>query len=266
MHDRSFASLDRWVAAERPADPRSLSLFCFPHAGSGAGPFRAWKHLMAPPISLCPLRLPGRENRVGDPPLTSVDALVDALVDVLSPLLDHPYALYGHCFGGIVAYEFAARLHESGLPPPVRLLVASEAAPHRAPRPTRLVHAMTRDELVAHLRWLGGTDPGILDEPELVEVLEPAIRADFQAAETHVHAPRPPLEAPISVFAARDDEIISFDALVAWRELTTGPLTLRTLAGSHMLDGAAWTEVARLTAADLQGDMAARTAPAAAAG
>jgi medium-chain acyl-[acyl-carrier-protein] hydrolase len=210
---------------------------------------------MAPPISLCPLRLPGRESRIGDPPLTSVGALVDALIDVLSPLLDHPYALYGHCFGGVVAYEFAARVHESGLPAPVRLLVASEPAPHRAPRPTRLVHAMTREELVAHLRWLGGTDPRILDEPGLVDVLEPAIRADFEAAETYVYAPRSPLEAPISVFAARHDEVIPFDALAAWRELTTGPFTLRTLDGAHMLDGAAWTEIARLTASDLQVDM-----------
>ncbi|HCG01783.1 MAG TPA: hypothetical protein DEV93_14730 [Chloroflexi bacterium] len=53
------------------------------------------------------MRPPGRESRVGETPYTEMEALVAAAVDALLPLLDRPFALFGHCSGDLVAFEFA---------------------------------------------------------------------------------------------------------------------------------------------------------------
>src|SRR5437870_3798527 len=94
-----------WVAFRKARKHARMRLFCFPYAGGGAPVYRAWPNDLPHEVEVCPLQLPGRENRLGETPFTRMEPLIDALTQALTPYLDMPFALFGHSMGAAVAYE-----------------------------------------------------------------------------------------------------------------------------------------------------------------
>src|SRR5438094_5975985 len=87
-----------------------LRLFCFPYAGGGASIFRTWLNAFPSEIEVCPIQLPGRENRLLEPPFTQLPLLVQTLADALRLCLDLPFAFFGHSLGALISFELARRL------------------------------------------------------------------------------------------------------------------------------------------------------------
>ena len=87
-------------------------LICFHSMGVGASLFT--RFLLNPPegYDVLAVQTPGRENRQAEPVVESVDALVDQIVPHLLPLLDRAVVVWGHSYGGIVAYEVIRRLRQ----------------------------------------------------------------------------------------------------------------------------------------------------------
>lgn len=56
-------------------------------------------------ITVCPIQLPGREERIMDKPYSDMNSLLDDLVGIISNFANTPYALWGHSMGGKIAYE-----------------------------------------------------------------------------------------------------------------------------------------------------------------
>jgi medium-chain acyl-[acyl-carrier-protein] hydrolase len=229
----------RWT---QPVQAR-LRLWCLGRAGAGATPFRAWEGLVGTDVELCAVRLPGRENRIREAPLSSTAAVVEELSPLVADDAETPFALFGHCFGALVMFELARALRREGLPAPVALFVGEQIAPATAGPPGD--GELTRDELLRRLEELGGTDAKLLRSEEFLALLEPALRADFRLAGTYDYEPGPPLDTPISVLA--DAEQAQVEALLAWRAETTRAFTLRLLRGDDLL-----VEIGRAVAAELE--------------
>lgn len=229
----------RWTQPERPR----FRLYCLGRAGAGATPFRAWEELVGPGVELCAVRLPGRENRIREAPLSSAPAVVEELLPVVAAEAGTPFALFGHCFGALVMFELARALRREGAPPPAALLVGEQIAPATAGPPGD--GELTRDDLLRRLEELGGTDAKLLRSEEFLALMEPALRADFRLGDTYAYEPEPPLDIPISVLAAA--ERTELDALVAWRAETTSAFTLRLLRDDDLL-----AEIGRAVAAELE--------------
>ena len=70
-------------------------LLCFHHAGGSAAIFRRWPQLISPAVEPIAVQLPGRADRFNEPAFEHMASLVDALADVVTPLLDRPFAFYG---------------------------------------------------------------------------------------------------------------------------------------------------------------------------
>ncbi|AXX30293.1 hypothetical protein KCV87_05480 [Actinosynnema pretiosum subsp. pretiosum] len=88
------------------------------------------------------------------------------------------------------------------------------------------------DELVAAVERERGPLPAeFAEEPELLEFLLPALRADL-AVLSGYRASGAPLDVPIEVFGGRDDSE-PLAALEAWRLHTTGPCRTSLFAGGH---------------------------------
>ncbi|MCA9751978.1 MAG: thioesterase, partial [Gemmatimonadetes bacterium] len=97
------------------------------------------------------------------------------------------------------------------------------------------VHDLPDADFKEALRRLRGTPEEVLAHDELMELLLPLLRADFEMCDTYEPAPREPLSCPIVAFAGDEDPNVRPEQLAAWGELTTGEFRAVTLPGGHFL-------------------------------
>lgn len=219
------------VNFSKTADP-DFRLFCFPYAGSGAVIFRNWGTMLAPGTELFGVQLPGRGPRMLEDPMTRINAMADAILPEILPLLDKPYALFGHSMGGMLAFEVARRLARAGAPSPRSLFVCASNGPGVTLR-NGSMYTLDDAAFLAALSSMGATPDEVLNEPELMELLLPMLRADFEAIETHDYGPQPKVDIPIVVFGGLDDREVTVDALLAWRAASGPGFRAHLFAGDH---------------------------------
>jgi surfactin synthase thioesterase subunit len=217
-----------------PEASHPVSLVCIPHAGAGAGFFYPWRPL-GEVASLWAVRFPGRENRISEPFLTSIDAMADALVPSVVQIPAQAMMLFGHCSGALVAYELAirlARIHPQSVN--LRLVISSQPAPFgRGDLASESVAQLSQPALFALLRKLGGTPEGVLESSRLMSLMEPIIRADLLAVEQYRPAAPEVLPYDITVLAAKSDQAISDSSLSAWRQCTSRSFEINWFDGQH---------------------------------
>lgn len=222
--------------------------------------FRDWPRLLPRAIEQVAIQMPGRENRLAEPPFDRMEPIVAALLPEVEPLLDEPFACYGSSMGARVALSLTRALRDRGLPQPRKLFVASSSAPSlRTP-----VRGWDEPDaqLIAYLRELGGTPAEMFDNSELQGMFLPLVRADLTVIGTCGPAGEPPLSVPIRAFAGADDIEASPARMAAWQAETTGEFSLDVLPGGHFFTLAGQRRAVDLTAADIMRELeATATAP-----
>jgi medium-chain acyl-[acyl-carrier-protein] hydrolase len=222
-----------WIGGSAPSNSRArLRLFCFPYAGGGSSVFRCFPDYLPRGVEVCPIQLPGRESRWGEPPFTRMPRLVDTLARVLPPYFDRPFAFFGHSLGAFVAFELTHKLRRMKAPAPLQLFVSGAHAPH-IPDPAPHIHKLPDAELLQQLLDYNGIPPAILRNNEYVQLFLPILRADFELYETYVHLPRAPLDCPISAFAGLQDCKAGSAAVAAWKAHTRAAFTFHAFPGDH---------------------------------
>lgn len=208
-----------------------LRLVCFPHAGGAASAYLGLARALAPDIDVLAVQYPGRQDRRLEPALTSLTHLARAVAEELAHAPQHPYAFFGHSMGAVVAYETARVLSEFGLPTPQRLVLSGRGAP--SPEPAARDRLSGDAALIAEIRRLGGTGGQVLDDPELLEMVLPTLRADYGALGSYRWRPGPPLDIPMTVMIGTSDPIVTVDDARGWLARSTGPGDLLTFDGGH---------------------------------
>ena len=226
------AAFDPWISFRKPDPETRLRLFCFPYAGAGALIFRTWSDRLPADVEVCPVQLPGRGTRLMERPFTHLPPLIQALAQALLPLLDKPFAFFGHSLGALVAFELARQFRRQYGVQPVRLFVSADRAP-QIPRRDRPIHALPEREFLAELRRLDGTPELVLEEAELMQIMLPVVRADFAVYETYAYSSEPPLDCLISGFGGLQDHRVSRSDLEAWRDQSSISFSLRMFPGDH---------------------------------
>lgn len=221
-----------WVAHHVPNPAARLRLLCFPFAGGGASAYRGWARELPAGVELCPVQYPGRETRIAEPLQTSLSVLVRMAAGGLEPLLDEPYAFFGHSMGALVAFELAREIAQRGLRPPVQLVLSGYRAP-MLPHHSALPFDLPTDEFVERLRKLEGTPQAALDSPELMEMILPILRADCQVCDQYRLRDLTPLDMPLAVFGGRADPEAGEAELAPWQQLAGGGFALRMFEGGH---------------------------------
>jgi medium-chain acyl-[acyl-carrier-protein] hydrolase len=218
--------------------------------------FRGWADALPPEVEVCPVQLPGRENRLREPAFTRLSALVEALAEVMERWRDLPYAVFGHSNGAMVGFELARHARRTGTPGPVHLFASGRRAPDV---PSRLpdVHGLPDDEFIAEFGRLGGLPAEVLEHRELLQLVLPLLRADMELIETYEFRPEPPLAIPVTVYTSTDDPRVSLDDARAWEPHTTGGFAMRVFPGDHFYLMDRGSNVLATLSADLRSAVAA---------
>ena len=167
-----------------------------------------------------------------EPPFSELSLLVEALTVALLPLLDKPFALFGHSLGSLVCFELARQLQTKHQARPIRLFVSAGPAP-QIPHRGLPIHNLPEEEFSAELRRLNGTPGELLNHKELMEIVLPSLRADFALYESYRYLSGLPLNCPISTFGGLSDQRVKHGDLEAWRDQTSVSFSIRMFPGDH---------------------------------
>ncbi len=222
-NDRFLAEITTTAAADRV-------LYAIPHAGAGIAAVKRTCRALGHLLDTVAVRLPGREALMNIEPFTDLDLLADALTEqVAGHAGERSVLLYGHCSGGVIGYEVARRLAPGSV---TGLIVSSQEAPDRIP--VHRAWTLPRPEFLALVAADGYLPEEILSHPELAELVEPALRADYQAVETHTSSMEV-ITAPVLALLGTQDRKVAADDVAAWARVTSGGFRLEYLPGGHNL-------------------------------
>lgn len=214
----------RWLTRE-PDPDAAARLFCLPVSGIGATLFRPW-----PPriddIEVCPVQLPGRENRAKEPACASMEEFTKQAADALEPYLDRPFAFYGHCYGARLGYALSVELASRGLPLPRHLFASACLAPHRGGyfgggRSGPFTPETTDEEYFAELRHGCEVRGEPVPPDELLAIATRVLRADTLV--TCGYQPEGPAGPPLDITTIvwSEDEHVHPDDMDEWEPYGT---------------------------------------------
>ncbi|MFJ8751538.1 thioesterase II family protein [Streptomyces sp. NPDC102441] len=222
---------DLWLRNFRPAPDAPVRLACFPHAGGSASFYFPMAGPLAQDADVFAVQYPGRQDRRSEPVATDITVLADEVADRLAARADgRPLALFGHSMGSLVAFEVADRLQDRGAPVSA-LIVSGRRAPHLYRGDD--IRTRTDEGVIEELRELSGTDSGLLGDEEIIRMILPAVRGDYQAVETYLRTTTARLTCPVLALVGDSDPRVEPDTMRPWADHTTAGFDLRILSGGH---------------------------------
>ncbi|MFJ9536542.1 thioesterase II family protein [Streptomyces sp. NPDC101225] len=245
-----------WFRRFTPAAGHGPRLVCFPHAGGSATAFKDLAQRLPAGFDVLCVQYPGRQDRYHEEPFTAVAPLVEAVAAELAGEIaaapGRPYALFGHSMGALLAFETARVLAGRGeLPQPRRLFLSGRGGPATGRVP---YHLFDDSDVLADVRRLGGTDQAMLEDPDLLELVLPALRADYRALGTYRWQGGAPLATPVTALTGDSDPMMSVEDADTWQAHTSGDFTVQVFPGGHFYLFDQLDAVAAAVTGDLLGE------------
>ncbi|MFZ6874492.1 alpha/beta fold hydrolase [Undibacterium sp. Di27W] len=235
------AAVDEVFPYGVPGNDARLPVFAFPFAGGGASVFRGWHQTLANDMQFCPVQLPGREGFLIDAPLQSMDQWVAWAMRQIRPQLnaigdERPFTLFGHCLGGLLAYELALALTDAGRPPAALWLTATN--PPHLPLSSMLINLLQiapfdHADLSVVLRVLGGTPPDVLAAPAMMRAVQKTMQADFAVGARYQRFDRRRLPCPIYTMAGTRDKLVTPSHMRGWQAYSATPVAGMSIDAEH---------------------------------
>lgn len=208
--------------------------FCFPFAGGTPNAYRTLQERAPDWIEVVPVLLPGRDMRIMDAPVATIDAFLDAVLPVITPHLAGSFGFIGYSMGSRLAYRLTHRLRDMGFAQPRYLMICAHDWPFSGVERDHL-YTLPSPQFWKKIAAYGGTPGEIMQHPDLMDLLEPMLRADFAMAFEEFPRPDTPLDLPLVALSAMDDPYANPAAMSAWAQETTGEFTQIPLPGEHFV-------------------------------
>ncbi|SEF24424.1 Surfactin synthase thioesterase subunit [Amycolatopsis pretoriensis] len=211
-----------------------IALVCLPFAGAGASFFRPWQEHAGERLDVVPLQLPGRERLIDAEPYRDAVVAADELLPDLVRQLDGrtEVVLFGHSLGAVLAYELAHRVAAHPELVLRHLFVSGSPEPHTQ-RPQRAT-GLSDDEFLARVSQFAGFTHEALEDPEMRELILPALRADVEMHENYRPSTEDRLPAPITSLRGTDDALVTAAEGARWSEVAGAGFEYLELPGGHM--------------------------------
>nr|WP_178117946.1 alpha/beta fold hydrolase [Pseudomonas sp. R5(2019)] len=212
--------------------PIKIRLICFPYAGGDPEQFRSWSADLSDHIELVTVRLPGHGSRLDETPYDEWAPLLEDTFAQLSGYLKEPHALFGHSFGGRLAYEIA-KLTERRYVGQTRHLFVSGCRSPDSDQARPFLHELPQPDFDHALLSRGIAPPEAVRNSERRLQFEPAIRSDLKLAELWSDQIGESLNIPVTALYGSDDPLDSVASMMNWREFTRREFELIEVRGDH---------------------------------
>jgi surfactin synthase thioesterase subunit len=247
----------KWFRGRTGSSSR-LRLYCFPY-GHLSSPviFKNWVGQFADHIEVVPVEMPGHGDRIDESPIESAAEIAETLSSILGEELHHPFALFGHSSGALIAYAWALHLQKSKQPLPEKLIVSAFTAPTITPNPVirmaaqdyekgGIHHIPTLSEIldpandtlvgkIITLHHQSTREMGLIDlPPDFIAAQLHAIAAIMRTVSTFDPAAIVPLSIPVVACHGENDLQVSYGDTQAWQTLTTGSFSMPVFPGDHL--------------------------------
>lgn len=239
-HLRAGQSSGSWLVVQRPRPAAAYRLFCFPFAGGGSAVFDEWGDAFSEDIEIVSVEAPGRLGRIDEDPVRTIEQFAKGLYPDFQRLTDRPYAVLGHCLGGLTLYEMLRYVQSQGDPMPFHIFVSGARPPNvlRAPgsfeadlndrlanvdgyRADRLGHQQPDEVFAEIVRAFGISESSkMLDHEELRDLVLPTVRAEFEMTSQYIYLPERPFDVPITCFRGIRDDYFKPAHASLWRKFT----------------------------------------------
>lgn len=218
------------LKALRCNDPTAPTVVAFHYAGGNSRIFAPWQQELPAAVNLLTVQLPGRDERRHEPLPQDLRQLARECASALQ-VYPGELLLFGHSMGALLAFETACQLHALGKP--VRHLLLSARPAPQLPVRSRRSH-LTNDMLIDELRRLGGTPQELLQNPQLLALVLPVLRADYAMLENYHYQPHPAArQLSATLLAGRQDRLVSPFEVTAWRQVLANDTPLHQFDGDH---------------------------------
>jgi medium-chain acyl-[acyl-carrier-protein] hydrolase len=216
---------------ERPN--AQIRIFCFTYAGASAQSFLTWNNHVPDFIDITGFEMPAHGRRlVESAPCRTHQEAAKYIADTLEPVLDRPYALFGHCLGAVLAYEATRILKSRGAAQPVHLFASGARGPHFG-IPIGDVKSMNNEQFIDHFNQVYGASMDILRNPQLGPLVLPVVKADAYMTQEYRYLPGPPVDYDVTVIAGEKDGDVNLEQMQGWTQHTTAKVTTRFYEGNH---------------------------------
>ncbi|HEY1349646.1 MAG TPA: thioesterase domain-containing protein, partial [Ktedonobacteraceae bacterium] len=148
------------------------------------------------------------------------------------PYLDRPFAFYGHSMGALVSFEVARQLRRRYDRHPVALHLAAFRAP-QLPNPNIKIYHLPTEVFKVVLR-ADGIPETLLQSEELMQLMLPTLRADYEVCDTYEYHEEAPLTCPFFIYGGQDDIRIRASDLAGWPVHSSGASRHVQMPGSHL--------------------------------
>jgi 3-oxoacyl-(acyl-carrier-protein) synthase/surfactin synthase thioesterase subunit/acyl carrier protein len=246
-----------WIAFRQKKQSPELRLLCFPYGGGGASSYKDWHQYFPKEIEICPIQLPGRENRLGENALSSIEIITDQLISQLKLEFKMPFAFYGHSFGALIAYELSCKLNAYNMALPRHLFLAAFPEPKLIDNKIRLLvskifeqteideekdlinllNKLTTNQLKQILLELTGADEKYNSEllnDELLNVLYPIFMADMKMVASYPKYNYLQIATPLTVIYGKNDPWINISDQRNWCDYTTSTCEYMEINAGHL--------------------------------
>jgi medium-chain acyl-[acyl-carrier-protein] hydrolase len=219
------------IFTPKPKPNALVRLVCFSYAGGSSATYITWHNDLDPNIELAVVQLPGRGAKLSEPPYQTMSEMVTALFLALEKLSNKPFIFYGHSMGARVAYELTLMLRRFRYRLPIHFIASGSIAPcvERTKEPT---YHLPDNEFIMKVGELNGSPPEVLANKEIMQLILPALRADFKIIETYHNNSKCIIPTKVSVIAG-DQENIEIADVEAWFALFEARTEIHWVNGCH---------------------------------
>lgn len=236
--------VNRWFVRLKRKEgeaPKKYKLFMVPSMGAGATMFAHFLYNPPTDCEVYSVQLPGRENRLHEDIYTHLTPLLNdlekALMDVVTEDKQQhnwqgDFVIYGHSYGGIIAFELCRLLRRKYGITPIHFF-ASATMPPQLTGKWKNQDSMRESSITSNSvqKILGLLS--YIDDAEFVNKILPGMRRDMPLLMSYEYQEEETLSCPITVFSAIEDEVTQVDEMTRWEELTTSRFQQFLVHGDH---------------------------------